>query len=145
MIFPFYRNYWQTQCSDTPEYLWDGVLPLWNQNLEPPPSCAFCLLYPFKTDVNVIIQNTPHHQNIIMWHPTSPHDAPVTSWSFWWELMWMHLVCWADILIQSMDAKADALLHPLWSGKLKPQAHTVTLSPRYLDTLLHQASQDTIY
>ena len=60
-------------------------------NLEPPPSCAFFLLYPFNIDVNVIIQNPPHHWNVIIWCLTSSHDAPVMSCSFWQECLHMHL------------------------------------------------------
>ena len=51
------------------------IFTLWNQNLEPPPSHVFFLLYPFNTNVNVIIQNTltssEHHHMMLWWHHTS--------------------------------------------------------------------------
>ena len=45
-----------------------------------PHSCVFPL-YPFNTDINVIIQNPPHHQVITIWCQSSPHNAPMMSWS----------------------------------------------------------------
>ena len=127
MIFPFCRNSWQTQCCNVPNYL--GCMDLYSMKskLGPLPSSAFFLLYPFKTDVNVIIWNTPCHLNVIILHLTSPHDAPVMSCSLWWEFMCMHLVSWVDTLTQSMDTEADTLIHPSWSGKLIPGAYHDTL------------------
>ena len=75
MIFFFSINSWQTQRWDAPRYLGGIDLYSMKSKLGTPPSCAFFLLYPFNTDINVIIQNTPHHWNIIIWCPTSLHDA----------------------------------------------------------------------
>ena len=117
MTFPSYINSWQTRCQGTPKYV--GGIDLYSMkwNLEPLPIYTFFLLYPFNTDVNGIIWNTPHHWNVIIWCLTSLHDTPMMSCSFWWEFMHMHLVHWVDVFIQSIDAKADALILPSWSGE----------------------------
>ena len=127
MIFPFYRNTLEAQSWDVPKHPGVWIFTLWNQNLELTPSCVFFLLYPSKTDKNVIIQNTPHHQTIIIWCQMLPHDAPMTSCSFWQEFLCMHLAHWVDTVTQIVDTKADTLIHPLWSGKLQSQVHTLTL------------------
>ena len=103
------------------------IFTLWNHNLEPPPSHAFFLLYPSNTDVNVIFWNTSHHQNVIIWCLMSPHDALITSYSFWWECIHICLVYWADTLTQSGDLKADIIIHPSWGGKLPSSAYHDTL------------------
>ena len=123
MVFPFYRNSWQTQCSDTPKYPWHKNLYSMKLKLGIP--FLLCIL-PFIPPQywckkNVIIWNTPCHNNIIIWCPMSPHDAPVMSFPFWQQLMCMCLVCWVDTLTQSMEAKVDVLIHPSLSGKLWPQ------------------------
>ena len=112
MIFSSCKNCWQTQCWDMAKCL--GGIDLYSMKLKlgTPTQCVFFLLYPFNTDINVIIWNTPHQQNIIIWCPMSPHDAPVASYSFWQECMCMCLVCWADSFTQNVDTEADTLTHP---------------------------------
>ena len=58
-------------------------LALWAQNIKcgtPTLSCIF-LLYPFNTDINVFIQNPPHHWDITILCQSSSYNALMTLWS----------------------------------------------------------------
>ena len=95
-----------------------------------------------------------HNHMMLRWHKCC-HPKSLTSlgchhmtiwWChdlFWWESVCMCLVNWVGIVTLSGDTKADALITPCKRGELAAQAHTMTLSPRYLNVPLHQASQGT--
>ena len=92
---------------------------LWAQNLNlgTPPSCAFFLLYPFNTDVNVVIQKTPHHGSVTIWCQSS-HDGLMMSYSFFLqECLHMYLVSRAVAFALNGNSKVDALILPFVGWK----------------------------
>ena len=119
-----------TWCKDAPKYSKGGLtwalnlkLGPWNWKLQNGISILSCilLLYPFNTNVNVIIQNPLHYQDVTTW---CSNDAMICcgwnvctcTWSTEWkQLLWVEMPKW--------------MLWALLSGREKwwPQADTMTL------------------
>ena len=99
----------------------------------------------FNTDINIIIQSSPYHQNVIIWCLMSSQHTPMISCSFWWECLCMCLVGMLSGYPHLEMPKQMFSFSLCRVGNCSPQAHAVTLSLGYFEVPLCWASQGTIY